>query len=39
MAVEALPSGTNQAPDAVVGDQTLVDALASTDPAIALLAL
>lgn len=39
MATEALSSGMNRAPDAVVGDQTLVDALASTDPAIALLAL
>jgi len=39
MATEALSNGTTRAPDAVVGDETLVDALASTDPAIALLAL
>lgn len=39
MATEGISNGSSTPPDAIVGDGTLVDALASTDPAIALLAL
>lgn len=39
MAMEMSSTNLNPTPGVVVGDETLVDALASTDPAIALLAL